>query len=179
MAPASMSSTLLAFTITSTPSSKKAAPGLVVLSRRPRHKARPEPGPTTSPALRGQSYPRTHVPRWNAAQLHPQAHAPPQAVSSAHLEEFGNLGHVAGTLAFASIGHIFPNLQSTQKRAKRKGGQWSVVLGPRGSPGVAILAPLSPPQPSAHTQLMSTYLGRAAGESLTLQKPYITFWFSK
>lgn len=33
--------------------------------------------------------------------------------------------------------------------------------------------------PQLHTQLMSTYFGRAAWESLTLQKPYITFWFSK
>ena len=39
------------------------------------------------------------------------------------------------------------------------------------------LSPL--PQPRPHTQLMSTYFGRAAWESLTLQKPYITFWFSK
>lgn len=37
----------------------------------------------------------------------------------------------------------------------------------------------SRPQPRPHTQLMSTYFGRAAWESLTLQKPYITFWFSK
>lgn len=42
------------------------------------------------------------------------------------------------------------------------------------------LGPSAPsPIPQLHTQLMSTYFGRAAWESLTLQKPYITFWFSK
>lgn len=45
---------------------------------------------------------------------------------------------------------------------------------------MSTLGPSAPsPIPQLHTQLMSTYFGRAAWASLTLQKPYITFWFSK
>lgn len=104
---------------------------------------------------------------------------------------------MAGTSTFSGIRYIFTNLQSTNKEEVGRGQEWTVAQGPglssqecsgvlsRGVSGWSrvegncsrVSAPF--PSPQLHTQLMSTYFGRAAWESLTLQKPYITFWFSK
>lgn len=94
MAPASMSSTLLAFTITSTPCSKKACSGSLAPFQD--HHQHRDPAPA-------KVWPRPHEPGPHS-----------------HLEELSHLSHVAGTSAFSGIRHIFTNLQSIQQRGGRE-----------------------------------------------------------
>lgn len=59
--------------------------------------------PVTSPSIQTWPYVTDHAPT--------------------HLEEFGHLGHVAGTSTFPGIRHILTNLQCTQqRRGLRTGG---------------------------------------------------------
>lgn len=88
MAPASISSTLLAFTITSTPFIKKA-----VFRWHPNTHYQPPPAYKPGP-------------RWLTM--------PASDPVPTYLEEFSHLGHMAGTSTFSGIRHILTNLQGTQ-----------------------------------------------------------------